>query len=134
MKKIIIHVLIYVMLMTLTACGANDETDTEIIVTVIEAKNCFHDAGFIELIADMKEPAEYTFTAENSETVEWAVYILDEAFDDGFRYIKQVTEPVLLGDGTISIAKGQYVYVYCSANEFTTGAADENAKLKVTVK
>ena len=55
------------------------------------------------------------------------------ADEDSFRYIKQFTEPVLLGDGTIFIDKGKYVYVYCSANEFTTGVADENAKLKVSV-
>ena len=75
---------------------------------------------------------EYIFTSENSEAVEWSIYILDEAFDDSLKYIKQVSEPVLRGDGTIFIDKGKYVYVYCSANEFTTGIVDEKAKLKIT--
>ena len=66
--------------------------------------------------------------------MEWSVYVLDQAFDEGFRYIKQVAEPALVGDGTIFIDEGLYVYVYCSANEFTTGVADETAKLNVTVK
>ncbi|MBQ2778050.1 MAG: hypothetical protein IJF50_11130 [Peptococcaceae bacterium] len=41
---------------------------------------------------------------------------------------------VLLGDGIISVDAGQYVYIYCSVNEFTAEAADENAKLNITVK
>lgn len=33
-----------------------------------------------------------------------------------------------------AVNAGQFVYVYCSANEFTTGVPDENAKLNITVK
>ena len=152
MRKPFVLLLVFVMIAALVACGTNESkpltpTETsnknapettqaaeETIFAIIEAKNCFHDAGFIELIAGVEESSEYTFTAENSDAVEWSVYILDEAFEEGFRYIRQIAQPVLLGDGTILIEKGQYVYVYCSANEFTTGAVDENAKLKVTVK
>ena len=141
MRKHAALLLVCVMIETLTSCGANEnkpsetvEPEEEKIFAIIEAKDCLHSAGFVELIAGATESAEYTFTAENSAAVEWHVYIFDQAFDDGFRYIKQVAEPVLVGNGTISIDEGQYVYVYCSANEFTTGVADENAKLNVTVK
>ena len=141
MKKIIISVLVCIMMTAFVACGATEDKpldstveNEKTIVTVIEAKNCFNNAGFIEFISGMTESSEYTFTAENSKDVEWSVYILDEAFDDSFRYIKQAAEPVLHGDGTIFIDEGQYVYVYCSANEFTTGVVDENATLKVTIK
>ena len=152
MKKLLVLLFAFAMITTLAACGANQskpleptgtteekapeitETSEEKIFTTIEAKDCFYDAGFVELIAGTKESSEYTFTAENSDAVEWSVYTLDQAFDEGFRYIKQAAEPVLVGDGTIFIEEGQYVYVYCSANEFTTGAVDENAKLNITVK
>ena len=129
MRKIMAFLLALVMVSALAACGAEEE-----IFAVIEAKNCFYDAGYVELIADAEEPAEYIFTAENSETLQWRVYVLDEAFEEGFRYIAQTAEPVLVGDGKIDLKPGQFVYVYCSANEFTTGVADETAKLKVTVK
>ena len=129
MRKIMAFLLALVMATALAACGAEEE-----IFAVIEAKNCFYDAGYVELIADAEEPAEYIFTAENSETLQWRVYVLDEAFEEGFRYIAQAVEPVLVGDGKIDLKPGQFVYVYCSANEFTTGVADETAKLKVTVK
>ena len=135
MRKSFVLLLTFVMLTVLSACGANGNKSFETTETkIIEAKDCFDDAGFVELIAGTKDPAEYTFTSGKSDTVEWRVYILDEVFDEGFRYIGQVAEPILVGDGTVFIDEGLYVYVYCSANEFTTGIVDENAKLNITVK
>ena len=151
MKKVIVCLLVFAMAMTFAACSiteepvatlgtteattvATTEAPAEAVFVTIEAKNCFYDAGFVELIDGASESAVYTFTAENSEAVEWWVYVVDEAFDEGFRYIKQIAEPALVGDGAISVEAGQYVYVYCSAKEFTTGVADENAKLKITAK
>ena len=129
MKKIFVLLVAIAMLM-LAACGANEEK----VFATIEAKDCFGNAGYIELIAGAEKSAVYTFTAENSEEAVWSVYVLDGAFEDGYRYIAQFTDPVLVGDGTIFVDKGQYVYVYCSVNEFTAEAADENAKLNITVK
>ena len=137
MKKIVAFLLALVMVAALAACGAKAEETVEAkeeIFAVIEAKNCFYDAGYVEFVAGAEEAEEYTFTAENSEGVQWRVYVLDQVFDEGFRYIAQAAEPVLVGDGKISVEPGQFVYVYCSANEFTTGVADENAKLNVTVE
>ena len=97
MRKIHIFLFVFAMITVLTACAANAEnplqtteltvaqvseatqTDELEIFATIEAKNCFNDAGFIELIAGTSEALEYTFTSENSDSVEWAVYILDEA-------------------------------------------------------
>ena len=130
MRKPFILLLTFVILIVSNACGVSEEKT----FAIIEAKDCFDDAGFVELIAGTKESAEYTFTSENSDAVEWRVYILDQVFDEGFRYISQVAKPALVGDGTIFIDEGLYVYVYCSANEFTTGIVDENARLNITVK
>lgn len=139
MRKLTVLMLVFLMMAALLGCEPNEDKslenlEEEKIYAVIEAKNCFYDAGFAELIAGAEKSSEYTFTAENSETVVWSVYVLDQAFDEGFRYIKQVAEPALVGDGTISVDEGQWVYVYCSANEFTTGVADEYAKLNIMVK
>ena len=130
MKKVVAFLLVFAMVMALSACGVEEET----LFATIEAKNCFWDAGYVEFIAGAEASAEYTFTAENSDEVEWRVYVLEEAFEEGFRYIGQAAQPVLVGDGTVQVNVGQFVYVYCSANELTTGVADENAKLTVTVK
>lgn len=160
MKKGFIFLLTLVMIAALTACGAKENNPSEStnpseytqayeeqtsettaaaeeeeeIFTTIEAKDCFYNAGFVELIDGATDAAEFTFTSEGSDAVEWSVYVFDEAFEDGYRYIKQAAEPVLVGDGTISFDAGQYVYVYCSVNEFTADAADENARVNVTVK
>ena len=134
MRKSFVLLLTFVMLTVLSACGANGNKPFETTETkIIEAKDCFRDAGFVELIAGTKESSEHTFTSENSDAVEWWVYVFDQAFDDGLRYIKQVAEPNLVGNGTLFIDEGMYVYVYCSANEFTTGIVDENAKLNITI-
>ena len=155
MKKRIGLFLVFAMMMAFAACGAKEEpvvtletteattvatteaateAPAETVFATIEAKNCFYDAGFVELIDGASESAVYTFTAEDSNAVEWWIYVMDESFEEGFRYIKQVAEPVLKGDGEVFVEAGKFVYVYCSANEFTTGVADENAKLKVTAK
>ena len=130
MKKIMAFLFALIMATALASCGMKGEKT----FTVIEAKDCFYDAGYVELIAGAEVAAEYTFAAENSEGVQWRVYVLDQAFDEGFRYIAQAAEPVLVGDGSVSVDAGQFVYVYCSANEFTTGVVDEKAKLNITVK
>ena len=129
MKRILNFLILFSMIITFTSCKAK-ETEP---FAIIKAQDFHQSAGYLEFISSAETFAEYTFTAENSETIEWQVYVFDEAFEDGFRYISQASEPVLVGDGTISVDKGQYVYIYCSANEFTSIVADENAKLYITV-
>ena len=128
MKRIVLLLLALVMI--LTACGSKEEKP----FATIEAKNCFNDAGFVEFISGAEASAKYTFTAEDSAAVEWRIYVLEQSFNDSFRHIPQIAEPALVGNGTISVDAGQYVYIYCSVNEFTTDVADKNAKLHVTEK
>ena len=131
MKKIVVFLLVFATVMSFAACGATEEKS----FATVTAKNCFGDAGYVEFFKDgVAESKELTFTAEDSENVEWSVYVFDEAFDDGFRYISQAAEPVLVGDGTVSVEAGQFVYIYCSVNEFTADVPDENAKLNITEK
>ena len=110
MRNALIILLAFVMIASLTACGAKENNPPENtnpsestqayeektsettlteeeIFTTIEAKDCFDDAGFIELIDGATDPAVFTFTSEDSDNVEWSVYIFDEAFEDGFRFI-----------------------------------------------
>ena len=137
MRKAFALLFTFIIIAALTACEANENKPletTEKSFAIIEAKDCFYDAGFVELIAGAEAAAVYGFAGDNSETVQWSVYVLEEAFEEGYRYIKQVSEPVLTGDGEVAVEPGQFVYVYCSANEFTTDVADENANLNVTIK
>ena len=121
------------LLETTSAAAPSAAAETKSTVT-IAAKDCYGDAGYMEFVAGAETSATYTFAAENCETAEWSVYVLDEAFDDAFRYIGQSEEPVLVGDGTISVNAGQFIYLYCSANELTDITAGENEKLNITVE
>jgi hypothetical protein len=129
MKKIFI-LLALSMVLSCAACGANEEEP----FAVIEAKDCYRNAGYVEFILGAETSAEYTFTAENPEAVQWRIYVFDQAFDDGFRYIAQAAEPVLVGDGKVSVQAGQFVYIYCSANEFTVESPNTSAKLNINLK
>ncbi|MBR3962933.1 MAG: hypothetical protein IKK14_05340 [Oscillospiraceae bacterium] len=130
MKKIFVFLLAFAMVVSFAACGTNEEKS----FATVNAKDCFRDAGYIQLFKDgAAESTELTFTAENSEGTEWSVYVFDEKFEDGFRYISQAAEPVLTGNGSIVIEPGQFVYIYCSTNEFTSEAPDENAKLNIYI-
>lgn len=151
MRKILTLMLAFAMFATLTACGDNksEKTDEPVAtpgesvieqegmlsqeenLSILEAKDCFSNAGYVEFIAGAEETANYLFTAENSEDAGWLVYVFDEKFEDGPRYIGQAAEPALVGDGMLTVQAGQYVYVYCSANEFTEDAPNEVAKLNI---
>ena len=78
MKKIVVFLLAFAMVMSFAACGANEEKS----FATVNAKDCFGGAGYIEFIAGGEEAVELTFTAENSEAVEWRFFVFDEALDD----------------------------------------------------
>ena len=130
MKKFVSILLTFVIILVFAACNSR----TEKPFAVITAQDCYENAGYIELIAGAEKSDEYIFTAENSAAVDWSIYVFDQEFDEGFRFIAQAAAPVLVGDGEISVAAGQFVYVYCSENEFTADAPNGDAKLKVTMK
>lgn len=126
MKNIFAFVLVLIIAASFAACGTDEK-----VYETIEAKDCFYGAGYTELVFGGEKASEYHFKAEDSEKVEWSVYVFDEKFDDGFKYISAASEPVLIGDGSVVIEPGQYAYIYCSVNEFTSESPDENAKLLI---
>lgn len=131
MKKFTVLLLALIMMVTLLAgCGKEEPP-----FAILYAKDFeFSEGGYVLLIPGAAEAATYTFTAENSEGILWKVYVFDEEFDDGMRYITHAADPVLVGDGDVPVTAGQFVYVHCSANGTTTVCTDENVKLIITVK
>ena len=61
----------------------------------------------------------YNFKPVNSEAVQWCVYLMDEEFPDAERYIPQVYDMALDGEGALNIPEGKFVYVYSTANGWT---------------
>ena len=89
---------------------------------VITAKDGFDNAGVTELICDATET--YSFTKSDDSTT-WKVFVLDERFADGARYLAQAYSPALEGDGTLTIEEGKYIYILCSESVFTGESASE---------
>ena len=55
------------MIITFTSCKAK-ETEP---FAIIKAQDFHQSAGYLEFISGAETSAEYTFTAENSETINW---------------------------------------------------------------
>ena len=126
MKKALVIALSVLMLLAFAACNiAASEPAAKADVTTIKAADVFDQHGFG--IAKCTESGNYRFWAENSDGVEWTVFVLDEEFEDGLRYINQAYEASLVGDGNLELQKGQFIYVQCSANDLTGVEAPEGA-------
>ena len=97
---------------------------------VIDVERGFENAGFTELYVDYD--GTFTFTAKDSENVEWSVYVLDEKFEDNARFIPQAFEAALVGDGTLEIKAGQYLYVCCSVSSFTADEVIEGPTYEIS--
>lgn len=67
----------------------------------------------------------YRFTPVNSDGVIWEVYILDAEFNDAERFIPQAYPLALEGEGTLQVNEGDWIYVYCPCNTWTTRTAPD---------
>ncbi len=93
----------------------------------VSAADVFDTAGVTGFTCDA--PMTYKFEAKGD--ADWKVYLLDEVFSDGERYLSQAYPPALIGDGVLSVKAGQFMYVECSENAFTADAAPD-ASLIIT--
>lgn len=126
MKKALVIILSVLMLVAFAACNSSaSKPAEEAEVTTIKAADVFDQHGFG--VAECTESGSYRFWAENSDGVEWTVYVLDEEFEDGVRYISQAYEASLVGDGNLELKEGQFVYIQCSANDLTGVEAPDGA-------
>lgn len=106
-----------------TTAAENQAAQRRLIINsepfVVTAKDGFDNAGVIALICDAT--ATYSFKASSADTT-WKVFVRDEEFTDGARYLAQAQAPVLEGDGTLTINEGQFIYVLCSESSFSADA------------
>ena len=51
---------------------------------------------------------------------------LDEEFQDALRYISQAYEPAAIDDAMIHVTEGQWIYIHCSDNSFTTSEPSDS--------
>ena len=90
-------------------------------------------------IYNVTEDGKYLFEQEGEDTdTYWMVFILDEPFSDGARYLFSNYEPDIKPDAnnsaSLDLKNGQYVYCLCSVNEWTdTESADSYLKISKLV-
>ena len=89
---------------------------------VVTAKDGFDNAGVTAFLCDATET--YSFKASSAD-VKWTIFVLDEEFTDGARYLAQAETPMLEGDGTLTIEAGKLIYILCSESAFNADAASD---------
>ena len=90
---------------------------------LIFAADLFEGYGFTHMLCS--ETGVYDFASINSDGITWQVFILDTEFNDAERFIPQAYPVALEGDGSLSIAEGQWIYIYCPCNSWTMTTAPE---------
>lgn len=93
---------------------------------IITSKDGFNNAGVTSFLCD----ATATYVFKSNSDVDWDVFILDEKFEDGARYLSQAHTPMLEGDGVLNIEEGKYIYIKCEENAFTADAPSD-AQLEI---
>ena len=146
MKKSIIIIALLAALLCLSACG--DVAGEKVVVTVppteqttpvptatpepvkyiVKSGDAWGEYGYVHFICETA--GTYSFTAVDSDGIDWKVYLLAAEFDDAERFIPQVYQCALEGNGTLEVAQGQYIYIYSTANNWTGIEARDGALME----
>ncbi len=153
MKQVLIIITALCLALSLAACSENGQTSTyrednytdlrpQIDVTasntssnavsaLADGTRCEYNT-FYEFVAE--KDADYSFVlAKDSdgapENLKWYIYVLDERFENGMRYLYESDNP----DYTVtaempaiaSVKAGQYVYCFCSQNAYNVSSGAE---------
>lgn len=97
---------------------------------IILATDC-DSYGYYNLVCEKSGTYRFLHVQGDESDTQWQVYILDEEFNDAERYIPHAYEAALTEEGELDIAEGQYIYVYCSANEWTAVDPVESDRMEI---
>lgn len=95
----------------------SEPTTAAPVPVTVKAEDGFETDGYVHFVCS--ESSRYVFDTQNSDGVEWSVFILDDAFPESEKYIKNNYTADLKGAGSLNIEAGQYIYIYCSVNSGT---------------
>ena len=109
----------------------DDRNKAKKVTLTVTSEECFDSEGYSALLANTDSEVTVKASGDNTD-VSWSVYVLDDKFTDPFRMIPAANEPVIEGDGSFSVKKGQYIYVYCSVNSFTDDSPASGASLELS--
>ncbi len=104
---------------------AEEETPAEEPIHTVSPLDAYDMYGYVHFLCE--ETGTYRFEVVGDQDLQWQVYILDSEFPDAERYIPQVYELALEGNGEVSVNEGEYIYMYCNANSWTCLDPPENS-------
>ena len=82
-----------------------------------------------------EKDGRYIIKHTGNDNIPWQVYILDEEFKDGLRYLYSNYEPDGVTECTVELKSGQYVYLICKDNEWNSASfADTQAEIYYLVE
>lgn len=77
-----------------------------------------------------EKDGKYTVKHTGNDDIPWQVYILDEEFTDGLRYLYSNYDPDGVTECTVELKAGQYLYLICVENEWNSADfADTQAEI-----
>ncbi|MGN1416053.1 MAG: hypothetical protein ACI4XF_04375 [Oscillospiraceae bacterium] len=69
---------------------------------------------------NVEKDGSYTFRHSGNDDTPWNIYILNEEFTDGMRYLYSNYTPDGVTEFTADLKAGQFVYFICTENEWTS--------------
>ena len=146
MKQVLIIITALCLALSLAACSENGQTSTyrednytdlrpQIDVTasntssnaapvLADGTKCEYNT-FYEFVAE--KDADYSFVIIKDsdsalENLKWYIYVLDERFENGKRYLYESDNPdcvINLGESvSLNLVENSYIYCFCSYNEY----------------
>lgn len=107
--------------------GTEEPTESGIIILATDCDSY----GYFNFVCEKSGTYRFLHVQGDTAETQWQVYILDKEFTDAERYIPHAYEAALAEEGELDITEGQYVYVYCSANEWTAVDPVESDRMEV---
>ena len=153
MKRLVITILLVSVSLFFTACSTKNETTphAEKTYSDLYPQSSFSvnsdDSANAELLGDLteceynkfyefkvNETASYNFeivktSSKANDNLKWFVYVLDEPFDNGLRYLYESNNPdctIALDEAvTLNLVEDDYIYCFCSYNEYNATSDTE---------
>lgn len=103
-----------------TASSADSVSETENDITVVDDN--FDSYEYIP-----EKDGVYSFKKEDPDDPDWEIYVLDEQFGDGIRYLFSNYEPNAVSDTELSLKAGQHIYCICKVNQWNSVEPFDNS-------
>lgn len=105
---------------TQTEASAEADTSEEDTPADEDAPLAVYDNNMKTYCFTVEKDGSYTFKHSGNDDTPWNIYILDEEFTDGMRYLYSNYTPDGVTEFTADLKAGQYVYFICTENEWTS--------------